>query len=219
MLRSWIVERLSSSIKHEYNKELEEHKAKLKASFDTELEVRKASLKAQSDAELEIHKANTQRLVHIDQSHFDMEVKNFKALWSAICAAVDLTAKLAHLYSFEERQEAKGEKRKYATDADEAFFECIRIIQELRPFIPRNIHEKARELAMLCKREIDQFFNAVRMEERLDNSYDQVEAGKVAKKEKETIHNKWNELADSMYSRIEAIPGEQVKNQSLSRYA
>ena len=182
-----MIERLASSIRHEYNKDLEEHKAKLKAQFDAELEIRKAALKAQSDAELEVHKANAQRLIHIDRSHFDMELVSAQKLWSSVSATVDLTAQVLRLYSFDELPEGEGEKRNYAVAADEAFFAAIRVSQELRPFIPRDIHELARALAADCKEEIDAFFQALRLEERNHPSYDQIEAGKLAKLAKDRL--------------------------------
>lgn len=212
MLRSWAIERLSNSIRHEYNKDLEQHKAELKAQFDAELEVRKALLKAHADAELEVHKANALRLVHIDRSHFDLELASFQKLWSAISAAVDLTAQTAGLYSYDELPEGKGEKRKTAVAADEAFFAAIKVTQELRPFIPNRIHEHARALAAGCKAEIDHFFQSIRMEERHDPSYDQIEAGKLARDERERLEEQWRELADLIQRRLQAIPGEQIQD-------
>lgn len=212
MLRNWVIERLSNSIRHEYNKDLEQHKAQLKAQFDAELEVRKATLKARADAELEVHKANALRLVHIDRSHFDMELTSFQKLWSAISTAVDLTAQTASLYSYTELAKARGEKRKTAVAADDAFFVALKVIQELRPFIPPRIHEHARDLAHGCKVEIDLFFEAIRLEQKEDPSYDQSESAKLARHEREKLEEQWNALADLIQERLEAIPGEQIRD-------
>lgn len=212
LIRSWIIERLSNAIKHEYNKDLEEHKAKLKGQFDMELEIRKAALKAQSDAELEVHKANAQRLIHIDKSHFDMEFDSFKTLWSAVSSTVDHTARVLRLYSFTELSAGKGEKRKYAEVADKSFFEASQITQRIRPFIPGKIHELARELEADCKREINQFFYDIKMEETPNSNYEQDLAAKSAKDALDRILGDWHALADAIQQRLAAIPGEQTKH-------
>jgi hypothetical protein len=211
LLRSWILKRLTSSIQHEYDKDLAEHKAKLKAQSDADLVVHKSALKAQTDAELEVHKANAQRLVHIDQSHFDLELASYQKLWTAISAAVDLTAQTANLYSFNELPEGAGEKRKTAVTADEAFFVAIKTTQKLRPFIPLEIHDQAATLAAHCKAEIDTFFHALTLEKRNDRSYNQEEMGKAAKLAEGRLMEQWNSLADAIQRRLQSIPGEQVQ--------
>ena len=213
MVRSWLVERLGNSIRHEYNKDLEQHKAKLKAVFDAELEVSKAALKAQADAELEVHKANAQRLIHIDRSHFDLELESFQKLWSVASETVELTAQALRLYSSEELPAGKGEKHKSAVAADKSFSAAVKVVDELRPFIPRAIHERARALVVGCKSEIDHFFYSITLEELNDPSYDQEEAGRLAKLECEKLKEQWHELADAIQQRLQAIPGEQVKTE------
>jgi hypothetical protein len=212
LLRGWIAERLRSAVRHEYNKDLEEHKAKLKAQFDTELEVRRAALKAASDAELEVHKANAARLIHIDKAHFDMEFTSFQKLWTAASDTVDKTVQALRLYSFDELPEGEGEKRRYAEVADESFFQAIQVTQQLRPFIPRQIHELARALVADCKEQIDQFFRDIKLEKARNPHYDQLLAGKAAKQSIERVVDRWHELADAIQGRLQAIASEQTKH-------
>jgi hypothetical protein len=51
--KSWIAERLKNAIKHEYDVQLESHKAILKSQYDEKIETHKAQLKAQTDVENE----------------------------------------------------------------------------------------------------------------------------------------------------------------------
>lgn len=158
VLRHWLTERLTRSIRHEYDKDLAAHQAQLKAQFDAELEVRKSALKAQSDAALEVHKAFVQRWSHIDTAHFDMEFNNFQKLWTAVSMTVDKTYVVQRLYALSDTSEGKGERHRNTTEADAAFFVAMGVVQALRPFIPLHIHTRTTALLTRCKAEIDFFF-------------------------------------------------------------
>lgn len=187
LLRKWIADRLTSSIRHEY---------------DTALESHKAALKAQLDAELELHKGSIQREFHVYQSQFDMEFRSFQELWKAVSSLVDKTVRILKLYDYVEREEGKGEKKNYADQADATYFSTIATVQEHRPFIPEDTHELARDLSATCKEEIDYFYRAIKWEAAGEPSYDQNEARKRAQSTVLEIERLWDRLADAIRNRL-----------------
>lgn len=211
LAKKWLLQRLEKSIKHSYDKELEEHKTKLKKEADSILETQKSQLKSQSDSLIESHKANLQKITHVDRAHFDMELDSFKSLWAEVSLMIEHTARIVNLYGYSELAAGKGEKLKEAEMSDKCFFAANKKIQEVRPFIPKQIHKQATTLAQLCKKEISAFFEAARREAKKDSSYDQEAAGKIAREMCNKIINLYDELADSIQNRLESAAERYIK--------
>lgn len=203
ILRQWLTERLISSIRHEYNKDLAAHQAQLKAQFDAELEVRKSALKAQSDAALEVHKAFVERWSHIDKAHFDMEFNSFQKLWTAVSMAVDKTYVVQRLYDRSDTPKGKGERHRNTTEADAAFFVAMGVAQELRPFIPLPIHTRVTALLTRCKAEIDFFFQYLRVSEAEGHSEDLYEEAKERSRDARAfLTREWDQVAEDIRERL-----------------
>lgn len=204
LLRNWIAERLTGSIRHDYNKDLEKHKAILKAQFDAELEGRKAALKAQSETELEVHKANMQRRFHIIKSQFDMEFKSFQSMWTSQSALVDATARLINAFLMYDFRKVQKELEDYAKAADEAFFAAQSIVRQLGPFMPEDIHVNANSLAVQCKKEIDFFFYLLGGAYK-NEDFDMGNAIKETKASQQSISLAYSDLASDIRERLATL--------------
>ncbi|MDB5984765.1 MAG: hypothetical protein JWQ69_5780 [Pseudomonas sp.] len=217
ILRNWLLERLSGSIRNEYAKDLEEHKAllrkqteteletykyTLKSGADLDLEVRKATLKAQSDIELEIKKGMVQRSGHIERAQFDLELSSFKTLWSTISEMVECTALMLRMYDLTETKLGKGYKKEVALAADEARAVAHRTKQNLHPFIPKEILRFASALTELSKMEVDIALQVIKVEAMNDGSYNQKEAAKEARASLTKLLGEWDSLGNAIQQRL-----------------
>jgi hypothetical protein len=202
LLKSWIAVRLKNSIQHEYDKDIERHKAALKAQFDVELEVRKSALKAHDDTELEIHKAYMQQRFHIMKSQFDMEFNSFQSVWTSMGVLVDATARLINSflssYSFEKGQK---ELEKYAKIADTAFFEAQSVVRGSSPFMPEEINKNANSLAVKCKEEIDLFFYLLGGAYKSED-FGMEKATKETEASRKSLNLAYHDLADMIRERL-----------------
>jgi hypothetical protein len=217
LLRSWIMVRLTGSIKQEYDKALESHKAmlrkevetelanqnaELKSKMDIRLETHKTELKARIDTGMELLKVRVQKKFHISKSQFDVELASSQSVWETVSAVVDGTVRILCLYDRVETKSGKGEKRVYADKADASYCAAAKVVQNTHPFLPQAIHEHAAGLIRKCKTEIDYFYLAIKWEESNEETYNQDEARKNARETLHAITSTWEKLADLIRDRL-----------------
>lgn len=196
------VESLKAVLKAQSEGAVEVLKAKLKGRNDSELEGLKAALKAQGDAEIEATKAINQRWIHIDKSQFDLELSSFKTVWEEVSEIVYITARLANLYSYSELEGHEGERRKNAVEVDDKLKKAHKVITDVRPFIPEELHESCQAIAHLCTDEIRAFWAATRAEAEKMINYSQEDADKIAVKTARKIVRDWDSLAEAIRARL-----------------
>jgi hypothetical protein len=136
-LRTWISERIKSSIKAEYDERIETLKAQLKSEYDQKLETHKAQLKAQSDVEIEQLKsrlsvAAAQQQVRFSRLHekrAEVITEVYASLNSLLGAVAEYTA------VFEPAGIPPREER--AKKSVEALNKFMVLYRDNRIFIPR----------------------------------------------------------------------------------
>lgn len=139
LTKTWISERLKSSIKNEYDEKLETHKAQLKAQTDTETERLKAQLKAQSDAETEKLKAQ----LNVTSAEHQIRFSGLHAKRAEVIAEIYASLVQAHWdgASFASPAEFSGEpskREKYAT-AMESLTKFYRTFERNRIYLPEKV--------------------------------------------------------------------------------
>src|SRR5258706_8302785 len=92
LIKSWIFERLTNSIKHEYNQRLESYKIELKSEADMMLEKMRAQLTREREGDLERLRAELSRVTE-DRSrklaglmrHYERQIEEFYGpLWNMV---------------------------------------------------------------------------------------------------------------------------------------
>lgn len=227
LMRTWITERLSGSVRHGYDTALESYKADLKAHADAALEQQRSTLKFQTDTSLEAYKSALKTSVdssleahrvqldlrsHVSKSQFDMEFANFRTLWSAVCLCVNATCKLADTYG--RREKEVGIKRQLVDEADSLFLEAMRVCHETSPFVPQEIYDTSALLLVSCKQEITTFYDGELHRDTEEPSpgvtYDAEEARQMARAAREVIVKAWKDLASAVRRRLAELAGEQT---------
>jgi hypothetical protein len=154
---------------------------------------------------LEGVKSSYDKQVHVYKAQFELEFKTYQEVWAATASLMDHVARLATLYGLSELPSGKGEKRKHARSADNAFFAAHGKITNNQPFITAVIYRLALAHAVACKREIDEFFGAIDAEEQSDGSYSPKDASREARDAAATISKQFEELGEAIRSRLESV--------------
>lgn len=173
IFREWISTRLKAGIEHEYNQQLEIHKAKLKFESDTSMETHKAQLKSESDISIErlksqLHIAASERNIQystVFEKQVDVISKTSELLQEFLEAAASYTSIINNVKGVER------DAKRVATG--EAYAEFLKFFRPRKMFIPKEtvslidvlhieLHSKAFDFMFMVDQGNEQYVDPTR---------------------------------------------------------